>query len=175
VKFLSTSLHGLFEIAVETQVDDRGFFARTWDKSEMQAAGLITAFDYCSISFNKVSGTLRGMHLQTSPYEEVKIVRCTAGLIFDVVVDVRPQSPTYRHWFGVELSQENRKALYIPPGMAHGFLTLKDSSEVSYQIAGQYRPDHAQGFRWDDPAFGIRWPLKIAVINQRDRTYPLVN
>jgi dTDP-4-dehydrorhamnose 3,5-epimerase len=155
----------------EILADERGFFARTLCARELADQGLKHVFVQCSISFNNRKGTLRGLHYQTPPHEEVKLVRCTMGAIYDVIVDLRPASPTYLKYFAVELSQDNRKMLYVPEGFAHGFQTLADRTEVFYQISEFYHPEHSAGHRWDDPAFGIDWPLEVSVISERDRRY----
>jgi dTDP-4-dehydrorhamnose 3,5-epimerase len=170
--FKDTGIHGVLVIEPERHEDERGFFARTWDPDEFAERGLNPELAQCSISFNRAPGTLRGLHYQAAPHEEAKLVRCTSGAIFDVAVDLRPDSSTFRDWFGVELSAENRLALYVPEGCAHGFLTLADDSEVHYQISQAYAPDAGRGVRWDDPAFAIRWPGDVVVINERDRSYP---
>jgi dTDP-4-dehydrorhamnose 3,5-epimerase len=170
--FTSAGIDGLWVIEAERLEDERGFFARTWDADEFAERGLNPKLSQCSISYNRARGTLRGMHYQTAPHEEAKLVRCTAGAIFDVALDLRPESSTFREWFGTELSAENRRALYVPEGCAHGFLTLDDGCEVHYQISQAYAPDAAGGVRWDDPAFAISWPEKVVVINERDRSYP---
>jgi dTDP-4-dehydrorhamnose 3,5-epimerase len=172
VIFRSTDIGCAWVIEPERLEDERGFFARTWDPEEFAQRGLNTELAQCSISYNRARGTLRGLHYQAAPYQEAKLVRCTAGAIFDVVVDLRPDSPTFRDWFGVELSPENRLATYVPEGCAHGFLTLDDDSEVHYQISQSYMPEAAKGVRWDDPAFAISWPGEVVVINDRDRSYP---
>jgi dTDP-4-dehydrorhamnose 3,5-epimerase len=154
--------------------DDRGFFARTWCAREFAEHGLEPALSQCSISFNKGRGTLRGLHYQASPYAEAKLVRCTRGAIFDVIVDLRPASATYLRHCAVTLTADNRDAIYVPKGCAHGFLTLEDESEVLYQMSSDYVPTAARGVRWDDPAFGIAWPTAPDVIADRDRTWPLL-
>jgi dTDP-4-dehydrorhamnose 3,5-epimerase len=169
--FKGTDIDGLWVIEPERHEDERGFFARTWDPDEFAERGLNPELAQCSISFNRARGTLRGLHYQAAPHEEAKLVRCTSGAIFDVALDLRPDSSTFRDWFGVELSAENRLALYIPEGCAHGFLTLADDSEVHYQISQAYVPDAGRGVRWNDPAFAIRWPGEVVVINDRDRSY----
>lgn len=153
--------------------DARGFFARSYSPAEFAAHGLGPELRECSISYNARRATLRGMHFQMAPHEEHKLVRCTAGAIFDVIVDLRPASSHYRRWFGVELNAENRRALFVPPGFAHGFITLSDHSEVYYMISVPHSPAHASGVRWNDPAFGIEWPLVPEVIAARDAQYPL--
>ena len=169
--FRSTGIGDVWVIEPERFEDERGFFARTWDTGEFEQRGLSGRLVQCSISHNGHRGTLRGLHYQAAPHEEAKLVRCTAGAIFDVAVDLRPDSPTYARWFGVELSADNRLALYIPEGCAHGFLTLADDSEVLYQISELWAPDAARGARFDDPAFAIDWPGEVVVINDRDRSY----
>jgi dTDP-4-dehydrorhamnose 3,5-epimerase len=170
--FTGTNIDGVWVIDAERLEDERGFFARTWDADEFTEQGLNPELTQCSISYNLARGTLRGMHYQAAPHEEAKLVRCTAGAIFDVALDLRPGSPTFKAWFGVELSAQNRRALYVPEGCAHGFLTLEDDSEVHYQISQAHMPDAARGVRWDDPAFAISWPGEVVVINERDRSYP---
>jgi len=156
---------------MQLNTDERGGFARSWCKQEFQNQGLNGNLVQCSISRNTRKGTLRGMHYQATPFAETKLVRCTAGAIYDVALDLREQSSTFRQWFGVTLSAENRQSLYIPEGCAHGFLTLTDESEVLYQISEFYHPESSRGVRWDDPAFRIVWPGKVEVISQRDRNY----
>jgi dTDP-4-dehydrorhamnose 3,5-epimerase len=170
--FKDTGIDGVLVIEPERHEDERGFFARTWDPGEFAQRGLNPELAQCSISFNRAHGTLRGLHYQAAPHEEAKLVRCTSGVIFDVAVDLRPDSSTFREWFGVELSAENRLALYVSEGCAHGFLTLADDSEVHYQISQAHAPDAGRGVRWDDPAFAIRWPDDVVVINDRDGSYP---
>ena len=170
--FTETNVSGVWMIDLDRRFDERGFFARTWDSSELADRGLNARLAQCSISYNARRGTLRGMHYQAAPHEEAKLVRCTSGAIFDVALDLRPSSASFKGWFGVELTAENRRALYVPEGCAHGFLTLTDDSEVLYQISEFYAPDAACGVRWDDPSFGIDWPGEVDVITERDRTYP---
>jgi dTDP-4-dehydrorhamnose 3,5-epimerase len=172
MKFVETQLPGAFVIEPEPVGDTRGFFARTFYAHEFAERGLDPSIAQCSVSFNHRRGTLRGMHYQSAPFEEAKLVRCTAGAIHDVILDLRPFSPSFRQWIAVELSAANRRMLYIPAGMAHGFQTLEDASEVFYQISKPYAPEHACGVRWDDPAFAIRWPLRDPILSERDRTYP---
>jgi dTDP-4-dehydrorhamnose 3,5-epimerase len=169
--FRKTAIHGAWVIEPERLEDERGFFARTWDLAEFAKRGLNPQLAQCSISYNRARGTLRGLHYQAAPYEEAKLVRCTAGAIFDVAVDLRPESRSFREWFGVELSAQNRLALYVPEGCAHGFLTLDDDSEVHYQISQSHVPQAARGVRWNDPAFAITWPGEVVVINERDCCY----
>ena len=170
--FHETKLSGVFEIRLEPKADERGFFLRTWCQKELEAQGLSGRLVQCSLSFNKRKGTLRGLHYQATPHPEIKVVRCSRGEIYDVILDLRPQSPTFRDWTAIVLTAENRKMIYVPAGCAHGFLTLKDETEVSYQISEFYHAESACGVRWDDPAFQIHWPAKVEVISERDRTYP---
>jgi dTDP-4-dehydrorhamnose 3,5-epimerase len=172
MKFHETWLTGAFIIEPERREDMRGFFARTWCKQEFENAGLDAVVTQCGISFNVKNKTLRGMHYQAAPFEETKVVRCTMGAIYDVFIDLRPDSDTYLQWFSVELSAENRKMVYIPPGFAHGFLTLSDNTEVFYQISESYRPGKSRGVRWNDPAFNIQWPGDIRVISKKDESFP---
>ena len=172
MNLLATEVHGAFVIDLDRKADERGFFARTWCRSTLSGAGLDANLDQTSVSFNARAGTLRGMHFQRAPHAETKLVRCTMGAVFDVVLDLRPDSPSYLAWHGVELSAENRRSLYVPKGCAHGFITLADASEVLYMISDPYVPESAAGARWDDPTFGIDWPVPVRVIAERDRTYP---
>jgi dTDP-4-dehydrorhamnose 3,5-epimerase len=167
VRFTETPVAGAFVIDVEPLEDDRGFFARTFDEDELRTRGLESDVVQCSFSWNRVRGTLRGLHYQAAPHEETKIVRCTRGAIWDVIVDVQT-----RQWTAIELTTDNRRALYIPRGVAHGFVTLTDDTEVLYMMGARYVPDAARGIAWDDPAFAIEWPLQPAVISDRDRKYP---
>lgn len=173
--FTESPLSGAFLVDLELLPDERGFFARTYCLDEFAAHGLSAPLRQCSVSFNARKGTLRGLHHQAAPHEEHKLVRCTSGAIFDVIVDIRPQSSHYRRWFGTELSSRNRRALFIPPGFAHGFLSLSDDAEVYYMISVPHAPAHAQGFRWNDPAFAIQWPLAPSVMSARDAAYPLLD
>lgn len=172
MKFHETKLPMVFEIHIEAKTDERGFFARTWCKHELEAQGLNGRLLQCSLSFNTRKGTFRGMHYQTAPHAETKLVSCNKGAIYDVVLDLRRESPTYKDWIAVELTSEDRNMLYVPQGCAHGFLTLMDGSEVHYQMSELWDAKSARGVRWDDPAFGIRLPEKVEVISERDRTYP---
>ena len=171
MKFIETKIKGAFVIELERLEDERGFFARTWDSNEFTAKGLNPKLAQCSISFNKNKGTLRGMHWQATPHVEAKVVRCTTGAIYDVILDLRPDSPTFKQWFSVELTAENWKELYIPEGVAHGFQALSDNSEVYYQISEYYHPESAKGVRWNDPAFNIKWPLSVTEISPKDSAY----
>jgi dTDP-4-dehydrorhamnose 3,5-epimerase len=170
--FEETKLAGVVTIRLERKADERGFFARTWCQQEFGRKGLNPKLAQCSISFNPRKGTLRGMHYQASPHAEAKLVRCTSGAIYDVVIDLRLQSRTYKEWIGVTLTAESRDMIYIPEGCAHGFLTLEDESEIFYQMSEFYHPESARGVRWDDPAFNIAWPMEPELISERDRTYP---
>lgn len=172
MKFIPTLLAGACLIGLEPAIDERGFFARSWCREEFLAHGLNAGVAQCSISFNQRKGTLRGMHYQDHPHTEAKLVRCSSGAIYDVIIDIRPASPTYKKWFAAELSANNRKMLYVPEGFAHGFQTLADESEVFYQISETYRPESARGLRWDDPQFGIAWPIAHPILSRRDRTFP---
>lgn len=172
MRLIETGLEGAFVIDIEPISDDRGFFARTWCGRTFREFGLDPAISQCSVSFNHARGTLRGLHYQAAPHEEAKLVRCTRGRIYDVIVDLRDSSSTRGKWFGVELSAENHKGLFVPEGFAHGFQTLEDDTEVFYQISTEYVADGARGIRFDDPAIGIRWPLPVAVISERDRLLP---
>lgn len=167
-------IKGLYLIEPEKQTDERGFFARMFCEKDFASKGLVSNFIQSSIAFNSKKGTLRGMHFQIAPHEETKIVRCTRGAIFDVVVDLRPNSPTFYKWFSVKLCPENRYMLYIPKGLAHGFQTLEDHTEVFYQMDHPYHPDSARGIRWDDPVMGITWPLPVSVISNKDQTFSRV-
>ena len=170
--FTPTPLAGAFVIEPEPIPDARGLFARTWCQRELEAHGLESRSAQCSTSFNKRKGTLRGMHYQAAPFAETKIVRCTRGAMYDVIVDLRPVSATFTRHFGAILTADNRKAMYIPKGFAHGFQTLEDDTEVLYQISEFYSPEHSRGVRWNDPAFGIAWPPDELTLSDRDRAYP---
>ncbi|MDX2256969.1 MAG: dTDP-4-dehydrorhamnose 3,5-epimerase [Pseudanabaenaceae cyanobacterium bins.39] len=173
MKFLETKLKGAYVIELELISDHRGFFARSWCEQEFRDRGLNPNLVQCNISFNLQKGTLRGMHYQTKPHEEAKLVRCTQGSIYDVIIDIRPESDTFKSWFAIELSAANRTMLYIPEGFAHGFQTLEDNTEVFYQMAEFFHPESAQGIRWDDPAFQVEWISDRQVISQKDLSYPL--
>ena len=169
--FTDTKLKGAFVIEAKRNEDERGFFARTFCQKEFEAHGLNPRLVQCNISFNKKKGTLRGMHYQAPPYEEAKLVRCTMGAIYDVIIDLRAGSPTFKQWLAVELTAQNRRMLYIPEGFAHGFQTLQDNTEVFYQMSKIYLPECAKGVRWDDVAFRIRWPNGERIISARDQQY----
>ena len=170
--FGHTSLDGLFAIEAEKRIDDRGYFARTWCLDEFYAHGLELGFTQCSTSFNRRRGTLRGLHYQAAPHAEAKLVRCTTGRLFDVAVDLRPDSPTRGRWHAEELSADNCCMLYIPAGFAHGFQTLEDETELFYQISEPYHAEAARGVRWDDPDLAIAWPLADPILSPRDRALP---
>ena len=170
--FEETKLKGVFIIELERHEDERGFFARSWSQSEFEARGLDFRIAESNISFNKKKGTLRGMHFQAAPHGQAKLVRCTAGGVFDCVIDLRPDSATFGQWLGVELSARNRLTIHVPDGFAHGFQTLEDATEVFYEMSQAYVPGSSRGVRWNDPVFSISWPLEITVINERDRLYP---
>jgi len=170
--FQETELKGAYIVDIERREDDRGFFARSWCRREFEAHGLNPHIAQCGVSFNVRKGTLRGMHFQVKPFEEAKLVRCTMGSLRDVIVDLRPDSPTFKRHRSVVLTADNRTMLYVPEGFAHGFLTLEDETEVHYQISEFHAPEHARGFRWNDPAFGIAWPADVKIISERDRNYP---
>ena len=170
--FRETKLKGAFIIEPERLEDERGLFARTFCEEEFKAHGLNPRVVQCNISFSKRKGTLRGMHYQVAPYEEAKLVRCTRGAICDVIIDLRPDSPTFKQWIAVELTADNCRILYIPEGFAHGFQTLEDSTEIFYQMSEFYHPECARGVRWDDTAFNIKWPLIDPILSDRDKGYP---
>lgn len=170
--FHELDIPGAFLLEPERKEDRRGFFARTYCRQELEDRGLDPTVVQCNISLNKEAGTVRGMHWQAEPWEEIKLVRCTAGAIHDVILDLRPDSPTFKQHLGVELSKENRHSLYIPAGVAHGFQTLEDDSEVFYQMSEFYHPECARGVRWNDPAFSITWPLPVSVIADKDLEFP---
>jgi len=168
MKFHKTPLKDLIIIEPEKIEDERGFFARTWDTEVFSKVGLNPKIIQCSISSNKKKGTLRGLHVQNSPYEESKIIRCTRGKLYDIVVDLRIDSLTFKKWFSIELSADNYKMVYVPEGCAHGYQTLEDNTDASYQMTEEFKPEYYTGVRWDDPAFGIKLPLEITVISKKD-------
>ncbi|HJP95010.1 MAG TPA: dTDP-4-dehydrorhamnose 3,5-epimerase [Pyrinomonadaceae bacterium] len=168
-----TKFSDVYLIEPERFNDERGFFARSWSKTELHALGITSPFIESNLSYNHTRGTLRGLHWQAAPHGQAKLIRCTRGTVFDVGVDIRPESPTYGQWLGVELSAENRLMLYLPDGFAHGYLTLAHHSEVSYLVTSDYVPESARGARWNDPVFGIRWPqLDEIILNDRDKNFP---
>ena len=172
VKFTVTPIKDAFLVHMERLEDNRGFFARIWSASEFAAHGLVSQFEQCSVSCNKARGTLRGMHYQISPHVEAKLVRCTRGTVYDVIVDARAGSPTEGVIFGVQLTDHGPTMVYVPEGVAHGFITLTDDSEVSYSISKPYSPEHQAGFRWDDAEVAIKWPLRPVCISERDAHLP---
>lgn len=173
MKLTELELPGAFLIDLEPMEDERGFFARSFCRREFAVHGLNAAVAQCGISYNRTRGTLRGLHYQVPPAAEAKLVRCTRGAVYDVLVDLRPASPTCCRWTAVELTAENYRMVYIPEGLAHGFQTLYDDTELLYQISEFYAPEFARGLRWDDPAFQIAWPLPVSAISDRDRSHPL--
>jgi len=172
MKFVPAGLPGAFRVELERVTDDRGFFARTWCAHDAEAHGLNPVVAQCNVSYTRRRGTIRGMHFQRAPRAEAKLVRCTRGTIADVILDLRPASPTYKRWQRFELSDTDRIALYIPEGLAHGFQALTDDAEVLYQMSEFYSPEHAAGVRWNDPAFGISWPLPDPILSPKDAAYP---
>ena len=170
----TTALAGPAIIDLELREDDRGFFARSFDRAEFAAAGLEPVVEQCNVSFNHRAGTLRGMHFQVAPATEAKLVRCTAGAVLDIVVDVREGSPTYLQHVAVELTAANRRSLYVPPMFAHGYQTLVDGAEVTYQVSEAYTPGTERGLRHDDPALGLSWPLPVSTISDKDASWPLL-
>ena len=173
ITFTETKLEGAFIIDPQTFRDDRGFLARSFSQQEFEAHGLNPNMAECNISFSRKRYTVRGMHFQHAPFAQAKLVRCTKGAVYDVIIDLRPGSPTFKQWIGEGLSSENRRMLYVPEGFAHGFQTLEDDTEVFYQISQIYNPGSEGGVRWNDPAFGINWPAMDGItINERDQNYP---
>ena len=170
--FTETKLKGAYIIEPERNEDERGFFARSFDREVFKKYGLNPNVLQCNISHSKTRGTLRGMHFQLSPYQESKFLRCTRGKIYDVIIDLRVNSGTYKQWIGIELSEENYKMLYAPEGFAAGFQTLVDDVELIYQVSQVYKPEYERGVKWNDPAFNIKWPLEPSVISQKDRSHP---
>jgi dTDP-4-dehydrorhamnose 3,5-epimerase len=173
--FTESPLAGAYVVDLEPLRDERGFFARSYCAEEFAAQGLGPELRQCSVSYNARKGTLRGLHYQCAPHGEHKLVRCTAGAVFDVIVDIRASSSTYRRWFGADLTVENRRSLFIPPGFAHGFVSLTDDAEVYYMISVAHAPEFSRGLRWNDPAFAIAWPLPPVVMSVRDAAYPLLD
>jgi len=174
VKFSQTNLAGLWRLELELREDERGFLARTFCEQEFTAHGLNTRWPQCNLTLTKQRGTIRGMHYQAEPKPEIKLIRCAAGAIFDVLVDVRPGSPTFGQWEGFELTAQNRRSLYVPGGFAHGFQCLTDNCEVFYQMSEFYHADLARGLRFDDPKVGITWPVANSTLSERDRSLPLL-
>lgn len=172
MNFRETSVEGAYIVEPQRADDERGFFTRTFSASEFTGQGLEATVAECSVAYNRLRGTLRGLHYQRAPHEEAKLIRCTRGSVYDVAVDLRPGSRTHLRWTAVELSADNQLAFYVPPGCAHGYLTLADDSELQYQISERHVPGAAAGVRWDDPAIGIEWPATPNVISARDASYP---
>jgi dTDP-4-dehydrorhamnose 3,5-epimerase len=172
MNFTEIDLAGAYVIDLKQIRDERGFFARGYCSKEFEAQGLASRVVQSNVSFNFKKATLRGMHYQVMPYAETKLVRCTRGAIYDVIIDLRPQSKTFQKWFGIELTEDNYRMLYVPEGFAHGFETLADRSEVVYHVSEFYMPNAEQGFRYNEPAFGIRWPLEVQVISEKDKNWP---
>jgi len=173
--FTPTQLSGAYLIDLEPHPDERGFFARAWCQHEFEEHGLNGRLAQVNVSYNKKQGTLRGMHYQVRPYAETKLLRCTRGAIWDVIVDLRPGSPTYHQWLGAELTADNRRMLFVPEDFAHGYLTLSDETEVMYQVSEFYTPNAERGLRWDDPALAIEWPAPVQVISDKDARWPYLN
>jgi len=171
MNLVKTALEGCHILEIERKTDERGFFARVWDKNIFKKNYLNENLVQSSISFNEKKYTLRGMHYQNNPYEEVKVVRCTRGKIFDVIIDLRTNSNTFKKWISIELSENNYRIIYIPKGMAHGFQTLEDNTEVFYQISQYHNPEYSKGIRWDDPEFSIKWPSKLPILSEKDSKY----
>lgn len=174
MRFIQTELAGAFIIDLEKRTDERGFFARSWCAREFAEHGLATEMVQGNVGRSVRRGTLRGLHLQRSPFEEVKLVRCTGGAVYDVAADLRETSPTHLRWVGVELTADDHRMLYIPEGCAHGYLTLTDDAELTYLTSRFYEPDAVDGVRYDDPALGIEWPIPVEVVSEQDRTWPLI-
>ena len=172
--FTETKLKGAYIIDIKKLEDDRGFFGRAYCQKEFEEYGLNTNLVQANVSFNKKKATLRGMHMQLAPHAETKLVRCTRGAIYDVIVDLRPDSETYKQWIGVELTADNYRMLYVPEGFAHGYITLEDNTDVTYQVTAFYEASAERGHRWDDPAFNIQWPLAPQLISEKDRNHPLL-
>jgi dTDP-4-dehydrorhamnose 3,5-epimerase len=175
MRFIETALAGAYVIELEPFFDDRGFFSRSWCRNEFEAHGLNTRLVQCNIAYSKKRGILRGMHYQIPPHAECKLVRCTTGRVYDVLLDLRVDSPTRYHWLGFELTAANRRMIYVPEGFAHGYQALEDNSEVFYQMSEYYNREAARGVRWDDPLFGIQWPISNPILSEQDRNFPLIS
>ena len=169
--FEETEFEGLYIIKIEKLIDERGYFARSWDEKDFEEKGLNSKLLQCNVSFNHNKGTLRGMHYQKEPYQEAKLIRCTKGKIFDVVIDLRINSKNFKKWLSFELNEENHKMLYVPEGFAHGFQTLEDNTEIFYQMTQNYMPNFANGIRWNDPMFNINWPIKEPILSKKDQRF----
>lgn len=172
MRFTETSVPGAYVIDLDRIGDARGHFARLWCREEFAAVGLTRPFEQFNMSFSEQAGTLRGLHYQVAPHQEAKVARCTRGAAYDVLVDLRTGSPTYGQWHGVELTPENGRWVYVPPGCAHGYLTLADATELCYLVTAPYAPEAERGLRYDDPAVGIEWPCEVAVVSEKDRSWP---
>ena len=170
--FSETKFLGVYIIEIEKYEDERGFFARTWDKNQFKEMGLDDNIIQSSMSYNRKKGTIRGMHYQIKPFEETKLVRCTKGKIFDVIIDLRKDSKTFKKWISIELSENNHRTLYIPKGFAHGFQTLEDNTEIIYDISQTYNPEYSKGIKWNDKIIGIKWPLEVTMISKKDSMNP---
>jgi len=175
MKFNELEIKGVFLIEIDKITDDRGFFARTWDRKKFLENNLNPDLVQCNISFNSKKGTIRGMHFQKKPYEEARLVHCTKGKVFEVILDIRKDSPTYLNWISVELNDKDYKMLYVPEGFALGFQTLEDNTELFYQMSREYNSEYAAGLRWDDPKFKITWPLNVSKISKRDKSFTFVD
>ena len=173
--FTETKLKGAYIIDVEKIEDERGFFGRVYCKKEFDKVGIESNIAQTNMSFNPKKGTLRGMHYQVSPYEETKLVKCTSGAIYDCIIDLRKDSPTYLEWIGVELTEENNRMLFVPRDFAHGFITLKDNTAIQYFVSQFYAPGAERGIKWDDPKINIQWPADVAVISEKDNNHPYLN
>jgi dTDP-4-dehydrorhamnose 3,5-epimerase len=172
MKFTETKLKGAYIVEIEKLTDERGFFARSWCRKEFEALGLTARVVQANVSYNLKKGTLRGMHYQIAPYQECKLIRCTRGAIYDVIIDLRPDSPTYKQWTGLELTADNYTLFFVPEDFGHGFQTLTDDTEITYQVTQFYTPGSEKGIRFDDPTFNIQWPLEVTTISDKDRTWP---
>ena len=175
MKFSQTPIHGAYTIELEPFQDQRGFFARSWCKKEFKKYGLAHNFVQCNISCNKKKGTVRGMHYQTTPHQEIKLVHCIQGSVYDVIIDLRKDSPSYLQWFGTLISFENKKMVYIPAGCAHGYQSLQDNSAVYYHVSNFYAPSFEKGIHWKDPLFSIQWPIKNAIVSEKDNNFPFLS
>jgi len=171
LKFTETNVAGAWQIDLSPIGDERGFFARTWCVDEFHEHGINTNWVQANMSYSEHAGTLRGLHLQTDPAPEAKLVRCVKGALFDVIVDLRPESPTFLKHVGIELTAENRRAVYVPPYCAHGFQMLEAGTEVNYLVSGKYTPEAEHGYRYDDPAFGISWPMEVTDLSEKDQSW----
>ena len=175
MKFVQTSLPGAYVIELEKRSDERGFFARSFCVDELSSIGFDKTIVQANVSYNKHKGTLRGLHFQEAPFAETKIVRCTKGRVYDVIVDMRNDSQTYKKWFGIELSETNHKALFVPEGFAHGYVTLTEGAEVFYLVTALYNKDAERGIRYDDPAIGIQWPVVVEHVSEKDKKWPYIS